>query len=70
MDEVKELTLLALVAIVEPPPREAKNAIAECKGIFDAANGIPLTPLQILWVNFAMMFSSRSVSASTRRRPA
>ena len=23
-------------------------------GIFDVANGIPLTPLQILWVNFAI----------------
>jgi len=31
VDEVKELTLLALVAIVDPPRKEAKDAIAECK---------------------------------------
>ena len=32
VDEVQELTLLALVAIVDPPRKEAKDAIAECKG--------------------------------------
>ena len=31
VDEVQELTLLALVAIVDPPRKEAKDAIAECK---------------------------------------
>jgi P-type Ca2+ transporter type 2C len=31
VDEVEELTLLALVAIVDPPRKEAKDAIAECK---------------------------------------
>jgi P-type Ca2+ transporter type 2C len=31
VDEVIELTLLALVAIVDPPRKEAKDAIAECK---------------------------------------
>jgi Ca2+-transporting ATPase len=31
VDEVKELTLLALVAIVDPPRKEAKDAIATCK---------------------------------------
>src|SRR5262245_48729497 len=31
LDEVQELTLLALVAIVDPPRKEAKDAIAECK---------------------------------------
>ena len=31
LDQVQELTLLALVAIVDPPRREAKDAIAECK---------------------------------------
>jgi P-type Ca2+ transporter type 2C len=31
VDEVNELTLLALVAIVDPPRNEAKDAIAECK---------------------------------------
>jgi P-type Ca2+ transporter type 2C len=31
VDEVNELTLLALVAIVDPPRKEAKDAIAECK---------------------------------------
>ena len=31
VDEVKELTLLALVAIVDPPRKEARDAIAECK---------------------------------------
>ncbi len=31
VDEVKDLTLLALVAIVDPPRKEARDAIAECK---------------------------------------
>jgi Ca2+-transporting ATPase len=31
VDEVDELTLLALVGIVDPPRREAKDAIARCK---------------------------------------
>src|SRR5262245_1555053 len=31
LDEVEGLTLLALVAIVDPPPKEAKDAIARCK---------------------------------------
>ena len=31
VDEVDDLTLLALVAIVDPPRKEAKDAIAECK---------------------------------------
>ena len=31
VEEVQELTLLALVAIVDPPRKEAKDAIAECK---------------------------------------
>jgi Ca2+-transporting ATPase len=31
LDEVKDLTLLALVAIVDPPRKEAKDAIARCK---------------------------------------
>jgi P-type Ca2+ transporter type 2C len=31
VDEVEELTLLALVAIVDPPRKEAKDAIAECR---------------------------------------
>ena len=31
VDEVQGLTLLALVAIVDPPRKEAKDAIAECK---------------------------------------
>jgi P-type Ca2+ transporter type 2C len=31
VDEVQELTLLALVAIVDPPRKEAKDAIAKCK---------------------------------------
>jgi P-type Ca2+ transporter type 2C len=31
LDEVKDLTLLALVAIVDPPRKEARDAIARCK---------------------------------------
>jgi Ca2+-transporting ATPase len=31
LDEVEDLTLLALVAIVDPPRKEAKDAIARCK---------------------------------------
>ena len=31
VDDVKELTLLALVAIVDPPRKEARDAIAECR---------------------------------------
>jgi Ca2+-transporting ATPase len=31
VDEVQELTLLALVAIVDPPRKEARDAIARCK---------------------------------------
>ena len=31
VDDVQELTLLALVGIVDPPRKEAKDAIAECK---------------------------------------
>jgi P-type Ca2+ transporter type 2C len=31
LEEVQELTLLALVAIVDPPRKEARDAIAECK---------------------------------------
>src|SRR5215204_4580211 len=31
LDEVKDLTLLALVAIVDPPRTEARDAIAQCK---------------------------------------
>ena len=31
LDEVQELTLLALVGIVDPPRKEAKDAIAQCK---------------------------------------
>jgi Ca2+-transporting ATPase len=31
LEEVRDLTLLALVAIVDPPRREAKDAIARCK---------------------------------------
>ena len=31
LDEVRDLTLLALVGIVDPPRREAKDAIARCK---------------------------------------
>jgi P-type Ca2+ transporter type 2C len=31
LDEVQDLTLLALVAIVDPPRKEARDAIAECK---------------------------------------
>ena len=31
VDEVEDLTLLALVAIVDPPRKEARDAIAECK---------------------------------------
>ena len=31
LDEVENLTLLALVAIVDPPRKEAKDAIARCK---------------------------------------
>jgi Ca2+-transporting ATPase len=31
LDEVQAITLLALVAIVDPPRKEAKDAIAECK---------------------------------------
>jgi Ca2+-transporting ATPase len=31
LDEVRDLTLLALVGIVDPPRREARDAIAECK---------------------------------------
>jgi Ca2+-transporting ATPase len=31
VDDVQDLTLLALVAIVDPPRKEAKEAIAECK---------------------------------------
>jgi Ca2+-transporting ATPase len=32
LDEVHDLTLLALVGIVDPPRREARDAIARCKG--------------------------------------
>ena len=38
-------------------------------GIFDIANGTPLTPLQILWINFAVDVMLAMASASTRRRP-
>ena len=31
LEEVQGLTLLALVAIVDPPRKEAKDAIARCK---------------------------------------
>jgi Ca2+-transporting ATPase len=31
VDEVQDLTLLALVAIVDPPRKEARDAIAECR---------------------------------------
>jgi Ca2+-transporting ATPase len=31
LDEVRDLTLLALVGIVDPPRREARDAIAECR---------------------------------------
>ncbi|HEY7537737.1 MAG TPA: HAD-IC family P-type ATPase [Gaiellaceae bacterium] len=31
LDEVQDLTLLALVGIVDPPRKEARDAIAECK---------------------------------------
>jgi Ca2+-transporting ATPase len=31
LDDVQELTLLALVAIVDPPRKEARDAIAKCK---------------------------------------
>ena len=119
--EVQDVTLLALVGIVDPPRKEARDAIALCKdagiqvrmitgdhattaaaiagqlgiegraltgtefaalsgiydnlmkyvriqlielgafillfvlaGAFDVANGAPLTPLQVLWINFAI----------------
>jgi Ca2+-transporting ATPase len=31
LDQVRDLTMLALVAIVDPPRKEARDAIAECK---------------------------------------
>ena len=38
-------------------------------GIFDVAGGAPLTPLQILWINFAIDVLLRSAPASTRPAP-
>ena len=35
--EVGSLTLLALIAIVDPPRKEARDAIARCKGGGDPA---------------------------------
>ena len=36
-------------------------------GIFQIANGTPLLPLQVLWINFAIDVLLRSGSASARR---